>query len=256
MTLFTELGQETESKYVYSTERLTWDEADRACKAAGMQLATIRNEEEQMQVRRRLLPHTLSVASNFVEPLRKHDYMLMSNAWIGLRAEAGGDFEWLDASARADASDDKYGWGVFQPNESRRQPRCGMMIRGMWNDRKCDVKSGYVCEQAAVCDVVECDSRFEAEQANVTLGDASRFCPAAESLVDANGPHPHAAPDAIVDADVATAASSIASAQTSPAPRSSPAAPLSRSDRRSRDVDAVLADLRRLLMRGSSSDDA
>ena len=174
LTQFTELGRGTESKYVYSTERLTWDEADRACKAAGMRLATIRDEQEQMEVRRRLLPHAISLASNFIEPIKKHNYMLMSNAWIGLRAEAGGEFHWPDRAADAKASENKYGWGRFQPNESSRQPRCGMMIRGMWNDRKCDVKSGYVCEQAAVCDVIECDPRL-VEDANVLISDPSHF---------------------------------------------------------------------------------
>lgn len=167
-TLFTDLDAGTESRYTYSTERLTWDDARDACRDAGMRLAVVRDAEEQAAVQQQLLPHGVSVASNFLSVVRDNRNLAMNNAWIGLHREDGGEWQWLAGDDDPDASTDaratrraQHGWGIMQPN-LRRGRSCGMMVRGVWNDRRCDVTSGYVCERGSVCDVVECDATLEA----------------------------------------------------------------------------------------------
>lgn len=196
-TMYTKLDSSTEGKFIHFNDRVTWQDADRACRNAGMQLATIRSEDEQKQAQHILLPYAIGIASKFIKPLKKADFLFMNIAWVGLSSESGeSGFRWHDDSAPVDISGrDNYGWGRGQPNRND-EKRCAALIRGMWNDMKCDRKAGYLCEKVNVCDVVRCD--VSESERNVILEG---------SVLGASVPSPSAvvvAPDTIISPDMSS----------------------------------------------------
>ncbi|XP_022111487.1 C-type lectin domain family 4 member F-like, partial [Acanthaster planci] len=114
-------------------ERLTWSQADEACRAMGANLAKIL--EEKMQP---ILSAMLVQAS-------------ASNVWIGLNDRtAEGVYRWADGTPLTGFTN----WGPNQPDNGNNafQEDC-MYLRanedfpGEWYDGYCDYPRAYICEK-------------------------------------------------------------------------------------------------------------
>ena len=169
-------------RFHHFSERVPYDQAKQTCESMGLRLASVRNEYEQREIGRMLLPFVADTAVRGLEKVdgvvaadlkssavRDKDYLLMNNAWIGLDAGAGEEFEWQDGRANTDPSrGGRYGWGRGQPSRSNAERRCGAMVRSMWNDWNCNMEMGFVCETAPTCQVVTCGPDAQGKQVLVS----------------------------------------------------------------------------------------
>ncbi|XP_058137086.1 C-type lectin domain family 4 member G-like [Dasypus novemcinctus] len=119
------------SCYLFSTVRAPWDEAQKNCAGAGAHLVIVGGLEEQTFLSRNT---------------RGRGF------WLGLRAVRLGSkiqrYQWVDGAPISFSH-----WNQGEPNDSRGQEDCVMMLRtGLWNDAPCtSLNDNWICEKRRSC---------------------------------------------------------------------------------------------------------
>ncbi|XP_049732646.1 C-type lectin domain family 4 member G-like [Elephas maximus indicus] len=119
------------SCYLFSSQRDTWQEAQKSCADLGAHLVIVGGLEEQTFLSRNT---------------RGLGY------WLGLRAVRGEGkikgYQWVDGVQITFSH-----WNQGEPNDSRGKEDCVMMLHtGLWNDAPCDeLKDNWICEKRRSC---------------------------------------------------------------------------------------------------------
>ncbi|XP_013788971.1 macrophage mannose receptor 1-like isoform X1 [Limulus polyphemus] len=118
--------------FYLETNVYTWHDAERICSEHGSHLASIHSMEEQ-----RFIFHLIKNTTN------------LPDIWIGLNALGYDEgFEWSDSTPVAFLH-----WAGGEPNNWNGQEKCANVFAleyfpGMWNDKNCNSKTGFVCKKS------------------------------------------------------------------------------------------------------------
>ena len=106
------------------SDALSWGDANAACLAAGLQLATVQSAAQNAAL-------ITAAAGNRV--------------WIG-GTDAASEGAWVWSASNTPLS--YINWDAGEPNNYGRGEDCMQVIEnGKWNDRKCGNSLKYVCQQ-------------------------------------------------------------------------------------------------------------
>jgi len=115
-----QLFQDSACFYVNRKEKYSWKAALSDCAERGMQLASVRSQEEQ----------------DFIWGLAKGHYL-----WFGINDQLEeGDFIWSDGTAV-----DYTNWKSGEPDGTGDCTYMSMWSEGKWRDSMCEGRFGYVC---------------------------------------------------------------------------------------------------------------
>ncbi|XP_060883053.1 asialoglycoprotein receptor 2-like [Labrus mixtus] len=107
---------DSSSSFILVNETKTWTEAQRYCRERYTDLASVRNQSENDQIK---------------------GLLKNSNTWIGLHRDSWG---WSDGSPYSLRK-----WATNRPRSGFGTP-CALLHRGLWEDMNCDTERYFVCQ--------------------------------------------------------------------------------------------------------------